>query len=314
MSQSLNYGTILVVAILTATLLFLVNHVYFSPASESFEKLPSRPATKRLTSAVLQPIVPFATLPPPAILVPPLKQRQQEGQELQEQQDVQRQQRQQRKHKQHQQQEQQEGPQKKQTQHQQRPVAATSIPAAFPALSPVPPTSLHTSSLAVSAPSPGQCPTSVYEAYRQPDPLSGRRDAAWCQQMKAQHHVMLGRSWGSLPRDRQREWDKAKCNEQLAMGRLQSCEERWGWSYLSSWLRAPKALVTGQSTVRCGSDIKTSTLCKYSDVVVDFSKPRLGQERRIGSSGPGSSRRLASATSPRGPSRRSPDTSTWSSP
>ena len=83
---------------------------------------------------------------------------------------------------------------------------------------------------------------------------------------------MLGRSWGSLPRDKQREWDKAKCNEQLAMGRLQSCEERWGWSYLASWLRAPKALVTGQSTVRCGSDIKTSTMCKFSDVVVDFGK------------------------------------------
>ena len=125
------------------------------------------------------------------------------------------------------------------------------------------------------------CPASVSEAYALPDEVDGaHKGLSWCKQMKSKYGVILGRSWGGLPRDAQKEWDRSKCNEQLKLGKLQSCEERWGWSYLNNWLKTARTLVRGLSTVTCGSEIKTSTFCRYANVVVDFSKATVSGSSR----------------------------------
>lgn len=128
-------------------------------------------------------------------------------------------------------------------------------------------------SLSSTLPS-SQCPASLQSLYRQSEGSSGSdvKDVEWCKRMRDQFGVILGRSWGGLPRQSQKEWDHSKCNELLKVGKRQSCDQRWGWSYFNEWLNSRRTLVSGQSTVTCAADIKTSTFCKYSNVQLDFSK------------------------------------------
>jgi len=123
--------------------------------------------------------------------------------------------------------------------------------------------------------SANQCPAELQSSYKVSDASVGKKDFSWCTEMKNRFGVVLGRSWGALPRDAQKEWDRSKCNEQLKLGKLQSCDERWGWSYFRDWLKTARTLVQGQSKVVCGADIKTSTFCRYSNVLVDFGKAKI---------------------------------------
>ena len=295
MSPPLNYTTVLVTAVMTATLLFLTNHVFHNreaahTSTEKFEKLPLRTNKRAHVSAltayqmqqqqrqqgtsILQPLSDQISLSPSASSTTPTFTPTRNSKLA--------------------------TAQKRQQQQQRKPPAATATAPLLPlaASSSSPNSSSSSSSAAAAAatslsaaaaaavspaslPEGLQCPSSVSEAYKVPDALDGKKDLAWCRAMKSTHQVMLGRSWGSLPRDKQREWDKSKCNEQLVTGKLQSCEERWGWSYFNSWLNSAHTLVSGQSTVVCGSDIKTATFCKYSNVVVDFGKVTINGASRL---------------------------------
>lgn len=117
-----------------------------------------------------------------------------------------------------------------------------------------------------------ECPANLRAGYKVADAADGKQDLKWCKSMQERYGVVLGRSWGALPRDAQKDWDKSKCNEQLKLGKLQSCDERWGWGYFNDWLRTARTLVRGHSNVVCGADIKTSTFCRYSNVMVDFGR------------------------------------------
>ena len=177
----------------------------------------------------------------------------------------------------------------------ERPTNITPPPSASPSKAPIlttltraeqhppppPPLQQRSVSYAVYGANLSSCPSSVSESYALPDEVDGaHKGLSWCKQMKSNYGVILGRSWGGLPREAQKEWDRSKCNEQLKLGKLQSCEERWGWSYLNNWLKSARTLVRGQSTVTCGSEIKTSTFCRYANVVVDFSKATVSLSSR----------------------------------
>lgn len=60
-----------------------------------------------------------------------------------------------------------------------------------------------------------------------------------------------------------------KCNELLNVGKLQSCDQRWGWSFLSEWVARSLPVVQGVSNVTCARDVKSSVFCQV--LTVDYS-------------------------------------------
>eukprot|EP01034_Spumella_vulgaris_P033020 gene33020-40751_t len=78
-----------------------------------------------------------------------------------------------------------------------------------------------------------------------------------------------------MSKSSQMQWDKVKCNELLSRGKLQTCDERWGWASFDDWLREETNIVSGVSNVSCVVNVKTSTYCQHDNILVDFSK--LGQ-------------------------------------
>lgn len=59
-------------------------------------------------------------------------------------------------------------------------------------------------------------------------------------------------------------WDEKKCNEWLAIGQLQSCNERYGWARLAAWEANRKQVFSGSSDVSCMVDFKSSSFCKVN--------------------------------------------------
>jgi hypothetical protein len=101
----------------------------------------------------------------------------------------------------------------------------------------------------------------------------------------AKYRVEVGRSWGSLTKSMQNDWDKENCNELLGVGKTLSCDERWGWQAFSNWRQNKQLIVSGQSDVECIKDVKTSTFCRMSNVSLDFSKAKAAFHTRSFSHG-----------------------------
>jgi hypothetical protein len=93
------------------------------------------------------------------------------------------------------------------------------------------------------------------------------KSLGWCKLKQQNNHVAIGRSWGSLSKADKHQWDEFKCNELLSVGKLQSCNQRWGWGFFSEWLRNAVQVVQGVSNVTCARDIKTSSFCQVYAVV-----------------------------------------------
>ena len=130
------------------------------------------------------------------------------------------------------------------------------------------------------------CPAEVAEAYNTPQASAGgASDVAWCKKSAAEHHVQVGRSWGSLPRHMIDVWESRRCNEIVASGDIQACDAKWGWGMFDSWIRNKKAIISGHSTATCAVNAVTSTYCRLTDVVVDFSKARVNGITREFSTG-----------------------------
>lgn len=119
------------------------------------------------------------------------------------------------------------------------------------------------------------CPLHVSRAYASNDPSSSAlQDMEWCESSRATYNVVIGRSWGGLPPPKRKEWDTRSCNDLLKLGKLQTCDERYGWSFNRDWLRNMRVIVSGQSSVKCATNLKTTAYCQTRNVVVDFSKAR----------------------------------------
>lgn len=125
-----------------------------------------------------------------------------------------------------------------------------------------------------------QCPDHFRVRYRSVSDKNFDQSLNWCTQMKRTHRVQLGRSWGSLPPPERQRWDRLKCNELISLGKLQSCDERWGWRSFDIWRNHSVQIISSDagshsldaSDVKCAIDIKSSTFCRSKRVVVDFSK------------------------------------------
>jgi len=146
----------------------------------------------------------------------------------------------------------------------------------------------HSSSSSIdSIPASFHCPASTNAAYSTVGKELTETDAAsdnlqWCKESRDHFNVVLGRSWGALPRDRQKLWDVRKCNELLALGKLQSCDQRFGWPFITEWLEKPKinSIIKGFSDVSCASNVKASTFCRLVNVQLDFSKIYVSGKQR----------------------------------
>lgn len=114
------------------------------------------------------------------------------------------------------------------------------------------------------------CPASVHSKYSSPDETSTfESDLAWCKERVKRDRVSVGKSWGSMTKAQQMKWDKVKCNEIIVKGKLQTCDQRWGWGSFDEWLKNSKTVIEGASTVTCASNIKTSTFCQVRMVSID---------------------------------------------
>lgn len=111
------------------------------------------------------------------------------------------------------------------------------------------------------------CPAEVANNYNRV-PGSGGSSAddnmVYCKRQQSSRHVLVGRSWGSLSKGEQMEWDKRKCNELLTMGKLQTCSEQWGWRWFDNWKSNQRQVMERGSNVTCIIDYKTTSYCTVS--------------------------------------------------
>lgn len=101
----------------------------------------------------------------------------------------------------------------------------------------------------------------------------------------------------------------------LSFGKLQSCEQRWGWRSISDWLTTAEVYVKsetksdstsssgstnnsiGLSRVECAKSFKTSVFCQFMNVTLDFSKVFIYENTRQFNSGFFQLHTLSSSTS-----------------
>lgn len=134
------------------------------------------------------------------------------------------------------------------------------------------------------------CPNSVHESYSIIN-ASNKKNIDWCIETKNKFNVQVGRSWGALPKSLKIIWDSNSCNELISIGKLQSCDERWGYPMFSEWLDHKKMshIIKGEnkdaflSDVKCASNMKANTLCQLRNVVVNFGQlGSVGKSRSFG--------------------------------
>lgn len=108
------------------------------------------------------------------------------------------------------------------------------------------------------------CPADMVARYDQvPNGQQGARsDLEWCRRMVSQHRVSIGRSWGTLGRQEKLLWDQKKCNELVSLGKVQTCDERWGFKWFQNWASKKYESFYGGSNVTCIADLKTTTYCQ----------------------------------------------------
>jgi hypothetical protein len=58
-----------------------------------------------------------------------------------------------------------------------------------------------------------KCPKSLESSYTSNSSQLGQYDLSWCQAAANTHRVVIGQSWGSLPKKDQLKWDSFHCNE-----------------------------------------------------------------------------------------------------
>ena len=102
----------------------------------------------------------------------------------------------------------------------------------------------------------------------------------WCRQSERTYSVDVGISWGFLPHEKQKTWDKFKCNEVLKLGRSLSCNDRHGWNFFIDWISKKRSIVTGYSNITCATNLNINTVCKLNNVILDFSKLDVSRDRR----------------------------------
>lgn len=107
-----------------------------------------------------------------------------------------------------------------------------------------------------------QCSRELELKYGTSSGSNWQENLKWCEKKKDLHHVSIGRSWGSLSKLDKQQWDLYKCNELMSVGKLQSCDQRWGWGAFREWLGNAVPVVQGVSKVNCARDYKTSIFCQ----------------------------------------------------
>ena len=129
------------------------------------------------------------------------------------------------------------------------------------------------------------CPSETTHRYSSIDETNAKNYINWCEQMKNTYHVVLGRSWGSLPSSKKEEWEKNRCNEVISSGKILPCSHVWGWGMFDDWLKSKKTVVQGVTTMTCGYNVKASQFCKIKNAIIDFSKANIHGSSRDFSTG-----------------------------
>eukprot|EP01041_Mallomonas_annulata_P006895 gene6895-13990_t len=129
------------------------------------------------------------------------------------------------------------------------------------------------------------CAASVAVGYNTPSSASDANDADWCKQTKQEYGVQIGRSWGRLSGIQRESWETRRCNEIISSGGILACNDRWGWGMFDAWIRTAKPSIIGQSTMSCAENRLTSTYCKLTNVVIDYSKASIHDKTRSFSPG-----------------------------
>ena len=131
-----------------------------------------------------------------------------------------------------------------------------------------------------------QCPESTRQQYMHVPGFSNEQ-LNFCQNAAKTYHVIVGRSWGGLSKDMQNKWNGNNCNQLITVGKFLSCNDTWGWPFLSSWVdkQHVKTYVTNNnnpnlSKVRCGLNSKNSLFCKFVNIRIDYSKSSINGESR----------------------------------
>ena len=128
----------------------------------------------------------------------------------------------------------------------------------------------------------------------------------WCRSTAKDLQVVPGKSWGGVRSTKTKtKWHEYKCQDLLLNGRPLNCTEKWGFEMFENWrsrvddplvslpspssvskatvsLKKPDMLLyRDRSNISCITNVFGSRFCKFTNVVVDFSKMKDGLHSRF---------------------------------
>lgn len=125
-----------------------------------------------------------------------------------------------------------------------------------------------------------KCPDTVKESYAK-EISKQKNNLNWCQTSRDKYKVVIGLSWGGLPSNLRKEWDINGCNDLLKLGKLQTCNEKFGWNFFTDWIAKKETIIDGKSTVKCAPNLQSTIFCQSLNIVIDFSKAEINGQTRM---------------------------------
>ena len=116
-----------------------------------------------------------------------------------------------------------------------------------------------------------ECSSRVITNYNKTNATNMETNLMWCSTMMKNHHVIPQKSFGSLSRPDQINWDRFLCNELVTRRKYLSCEETLGFTFFSSWRQDFTPTIQGGSEVSCGASALGHVACHFKRVILDFS-------------------------------------------
>ena len=104
--------------------------------------------------------------------------------------------------------------------------------------------------------------------------ISKKEDIEWCKNTYKTRNIKIGKSFGGMGNKDRNKWLSLGCPGIVTIGRPYTCNEKYGLGFIDLWKKNSKSIFSSSSSsdVTCYSSNKANIVCKFQNIILDFSK------------------------------------------